>query len=202
MPRRTRAGASEKVRVRWPRWMQRETAAAYTDLPLRTFDIFVRRGFLPLPRRLGTHLLWLRDELDGTAGRDQPEHVDPYDEGIRRAFKLMEAERRACEIRLRAERKAGSLSAQLDKHQGARNDLTSSHPSGKLETLRKAGVSETQARRWEQLAAVPDEQFEAALVAPSKPSTASIIGKKQDPMDPRALWLWGRLRDFEREGQA
>jgi hypothetical protein len=75
-----------------------------------------------------------------------------------------EAERRACEIRLRAERKAGAISAKLEKAQGKRADRLppTMGRSSKADQLRKAGVSPKQAEQWEKLAAVPTEQFNAA----------------------------------------
>ena len=129
-------------------------------------------------------------------------------EAYARQAKNTEAERRACEIRLRAERKAGQLLADMEKAKGnagpgrgkaggavgpAFNDAPA---------LRDIGISKSQSSRWQQLAAVPEAQFEAALAAPEKPSTSGIIRPppKQEPMDPKALWLWGRLRDFERDG--
>jgi hypothetical protein len=54
--------------------------------------------------------------------------------------------------------------------------------------------------------AIPQEKFEEALRDPVlRPTTAGIIAraaepKKISPADPRALWIWGRLKDFEREG--
>ena len=116
-----------------------------------------------------------------------------------------EAERRACEIRLRAERKAGRLLSQMEKAKGARGSGSNQHRVRSRDetapTLSEIGVSKSQSSRWQRLAAVSEEEFEAALAAPEKPSTSGIIGKpKQEPMDPQALWLWGRLRDFEREG--
>jgi len=115
-----------------------------------------------------------------------------------------EAERRACEIRLRAERKLGKLLRDVDRTQGQRTDREiSSRIATKSfrDHLEEHGISKDQAYCWQQLAAVPDAQFESALAAPEKPSRSGIIGPrlKVDPMDPRALWLWGRLRDFERE---
>jgi hypothetical protein len=120
--------------------------------------------------------------------------------------KNTEAERRACEIRLRAERKAGQLLASMAKAKGARGN-----PNGRgapivpsegarPQTLSELGITHDQSSKWQQLAAVPEQEFESALAAPEKPSTNGIIGKKPEPMNPRALWLWGRLRDFERDG--
>ncbi len=44
--------------------------------------------------------------------------------------KNTEAERRACEIRLRAERKAGKLAAKLERTQGKRTDIITSAQRG------------------------------------------------------------------------
>ena len=54
-------------------------------------------------------------------------------------------------------------------------------------------------RRPGQYHPVPEEDFESALAGPEKPSTSGIIAPKKEPMDPDALWLWGRLRDFEKK---
>jgi hypothetical protein len=123
-----------------------------------------------------------------------------------RQAKNIDAEWRACEIRLRAERKAGQLSKRLERAQGARTDLELSPAVGRSPTkqdqLTAAGVSMRQTERWEKLAEVPEEQFEAALAGPDKPTTNGIIAASEKPTkrDERALWLWGRLQDFERDG--
>lgn len=119
-----------------------------------------------------------------------------------------ENELRACQIRLRAERKAGRLSKQLDKTPGARTDReplgTAPRGSTKREVLEAAGITTDQAKRWEKLADVPDDQFEAALAGPEKPTTTGIIEaakpKTITPVSRDALWLWGRLNDFRRDG--
>jgi len=93
----------------------------------------------------------------------------------------------------------------MEKAKGGRPEKNSP-PRGEsfyATAKRDNGISKKQAERWQQLAQVPEEDFEAALTAPEKPSTTGIIAEhkpKQEPMDPKALWLWGRLRDFEREG--
>lgn len=113
-----------------------------------------------------------------------------------------EAERRACMVRLRAERKAGELLKQIDRAgRGRPSDKTSAGP-----TLSELGVSRDQSSNWQQLADVPQEQFDAALDGEDKPSTAGIIAATTPPkpevipVGKDALWLWGRLRDFERDG--
>ena len=89
--------------------------------------------------------------------------------------KNTEAERRACEIRLRAERRAGQLLSEMEKSAGARGN-----PNGRgapivrsrdetTQTLADLGISKNQSSKWQQLARVPDQQFEAA------PATKSLV---------------------------
>jgi hypothetical protein len=122
----------------------------------------------------------------------------------------MEAERRACEIRLRSERKAGALLKAMAKAKGAAQPgigRAGGTPSGGPRTLSELGVSYDQASQWQKLADVPEEQFEQALSDPNRmPTTAGIIATgaapepEVVPVSPHALWLWGRLFDFERDG--
>lgn len=124
-----------------------------------------------------------------------------------------EAERRACEIRLRAERRTGELDKQREKARGAAEPGTNrgatrlNGGTGSPPTLRDLGISKRQAHDWRKLADVPEEQFEAALADPTQmPTTAGIIRQHTEPNPERiavsaqALWLWGRLKDFYREG--
>ena len=128
-------------------------------------------------------------------------------EAYSRQARNTENERRACEIRLRAERKAGELLSKSEKAKGARGIGSNQHQvrshSETTPTLESLGISKTQSHRWQQLAAVPQKQFEAALAGPEKPTTNGILAnghERRPAMDPSALWLWGRLRDFERDG--
>jgi hypothetical protein len=122
----------------------------------------------------------------------------------------VEAERQCCEIRLRAERKAGELLAKTQKAKGARGNprgrgariVQSDGPTA--QTLSGLGITRDQSSQWQRLAAVPEPQFEAALAGPGRPTTNGIITAafppKPKPVSSEALWLWGRLRDFERDG--
>lgn len=119
--------------------------------------------------------------------------------------KNTEAERRACEIRLRAERKAGELLARREKAKAAPGNQYTGPVERRdgSKTLTDLGVTRDQSSRWQQLAKVPAEDFEAALRGEQKPSTAGIIATarpepRRDAVDEDALWLWGRLLDFER----
>jgi hypothetical protein len=110
----------------------------------------------------------------------------------------IEAEQQACRIRLRAERRSGELLAET-KHLGRPQKVS---PRATLSDL---SISRDQSSDWQKMAEVPEEEFEAAL-AGEKPSTAGIVAladparKRATPVDHEALYLWGRLSDFERHG--
>jgi hypothetical protein len=128
--------------------------------------------------------------------RDKARAIEVYS----RQAKNTEAERQACEIRLRAERKWG----QLRESEVAPRGRQQMSDDATFKTLPDLGVSRDQSSQWQKLAAISDEDFEQALSGPDRPTTNGIITAhsepRQSPVDPRALWLWGRLLDFEREG--
>ena len=120
----------------------------------------------------------------------------------------MQAETQACEIRLRAERRCGQLLKNRDMATGTLKlgtELPQSHVAT-TETLSDLGIK-TQSSRWQKLAAYPrsrlrsdvcqqhQEAHHRLIAAHAPKSTAPVI-----PVDPLALWLWGRLLDFERMG--
>ena len=134
-----------------------------------------------------------------------------------RQARNVDAERKACEIRLRAERKVGQITRKMEKSKGGRpaKETRGAAPSvsktggaaprvSKKAQLRAAGVTVDQAKQWERLAAVPDALFEGALISAEMPTTVGIITAtaepKQNPVADDALWLWGRLKDFDRDG--
>ena len=131
--------------------------------------------------------------------RDKARAIEVY----ARQAKNTEAERQACEIRLRAERKWGQLRDTEVLPQG-RPEKTSDDTRISRRSLEDMGVSYDQSSQWQKLAAIPDDEFEAALSGPDKPTTNGILSAHSEPkqgqVDKRALWLWGRLLDFEREG--
>jgi hypothetical protein len=87
----------------------------------------------------------------------------------------------ATEIRMRAERRAGELLAEMDKNKGARG---AGPGRGKkavaardrlLDTTPKLsdlGVSKTQSSRWQRFAALDDETFETRVIAEKKRHSA------------------------------
>jgi predicted DNA-binding transcriptional regulator AlpA len=50
--------------ARWPFGMNRATAAEYAGFSAGHFDKMVADGRMPAPRREGSRLVWLRDELE------------------------------------------------------------------------------------------------------------------------------------------
>ena len=117
----------------------------------------------------------------------------------------VDAERQATEIRLRAERRTGQLLAERDKAKPGPAPADRSQRATDPLPLSGIGISKTQSSRWQKMADIPSPVFEAALKAPGRATTGGIIAAhapppKVSPVDPRALWLWGRLQDFEREG--
>lgn len=126
----------------------------------------------------------------------------------------LDAERKCCEVRIRAERRAGELLKEM-KVSGQRT--TGHAPLKKVEspdtipptTLKDLSITPDQSSKWQQLADVPEAEFERAVSGdgPIKPTTDGIINesKPREPIvapriDPDALWLWGRLREIEERG--
>jgi hypothetical protein len=72
----------------------------------------------------------------------------------------IEAERRAVQIRLRAERKAGQLLKEMEKAKASRGNqytgkVDRSDDTTGPKTLRELGISKDQSSQWQKLAAVP-----------------------------------------------
>lgn len=117
----------------------------------------------------------------------------------------VDAERKASEVRLRAERRAGELMGAMQKAKGGDPSVAAATVAGASqykEALTSAGINERTARRWQELAAVPKKTFEDALRDPEKKPTTTGILKAVNgtaKMDNDSLWIWGRIRDFERE---
>jgi len=138
-------------------------------------------------------------------------------EAYAKQAKNTEAERKAADIRLRAERRCGQLLRELARAEaGARRNpngrrgkkpgsaAVTQAPSPYASALSETGISRQTASRYQSLAEIPEKDFERALADPKqKPSTRRLISRKQTEtpqIDDDVLWLWGRCRDFERRG--
>jgi hypothetical protein len=118
-------------------------------------------------------------------------------EAAARMMKNTEAECRACEIRLRAERKYGQVDAEINREtKGGR---------GK-KALARQTVARVKAHQCRELSKASQEDFDKALKEANKATIKGIIEatkKREKPgltVDKRAVWLWGRLKEFERNG--
>lgn len=135
-----------------------------------------------------------------------------------------EAEDRCYQIRRRAERRLGELMAEQKKTVGSATGNQHTRPLGVPTTpsarpsLAEAGIDKNLAKDARALASVPETKFEAAFASGGRPSIAEITGKPKPqptasaeahaPKKPAertadstmALWLWGRVLDFERNG--
>lgn len=145
-----------------------------------------------------------------------------------------DAERKAADIRLRAERRAGELLKDLARGQPGRPEIAArvagiksaspTPPTGstaisvvashmRLESpqqvspyraaLTQSKIPERTAQRWQDLAKIPEKDFEAALADPaSMPTTTKLIQQIRDPVphiNDSSLTLWGIAWGFERE---
>jgi len=89
----------------------------------------------------------------------------------------------AIEIRLRAERKAGEMLAQMDKNPGTRPSKedggTMREPPSGVSTLASLGIDKKQSSNWQKVASIPDKQFLEGTfsihVQPSGGSSFSLI---------------------------
>ncbi len=137
-----------------------------------------------------------------------------------RQARNFEAEREAANVRLRAERRAGELLKDLARADapnpegigGKTKKVVTSHAATQqspyAEALETHGITRQTAHRYQALAAVPEKVFEEALAGPEKPTAVRVMARAKvreaaDPvpaMTDKALWLWGRLRDFENKG--
>jgi len=130
-------------------------------------------------------------------------------EACARIAQNTDAERRAAEIRMRAERKAGQLLAATPKAKGAREPGTqrgtTPRHEGRASTLKELGISEKQSSQWQKLGAMPQEDFDIAIGASVKPPSTngvinSVAPKKKFEVSADALELWGKLMSFDRDG--
>jgi hypothetical protein len=87
----------------------------------------------------------------------------------------------ATEIRMRAERRAGELLAEMEKNKGAQGNpggrgakVVRSHDATAHPKLSDLGVSKTQSSRWQRFAALDAETFESRVIAARKKALSGL----------------------------
>jgi DNA methylase len=92
--------------------------------------------------------------------RDKAEALRLY---LKQAGESLEIQNVVAEIKLRAERRAGEILAEMER-QGRGGDRGNQHLAkshdGTLPTLAEIGISRKQSSRWQQIAAIPETVFE------------------------------------------
>ena len=92
--------------------------------------------------------------------------------------KNLDAERRAAEIRVRAERKCGELLAEQPKAKGGNPNLSNGTTGCDTPTLTSLGITRDQSSQWQKLAAVPHSQFEEAIAEQEIPTSTGVLNHR------------------------
>jgi len=117
------------------------------------------------------------DEVKGI--RDKAEALRAYH---RQIGSSLEMQNQCAEIKIRAERRAGELLKERDLHAGRpskewSHDATISRPVG---TLPELGITRDESSRWQRIASVPEDRFEAHIAEAKghhkELTTASVLG--------------------------
>lgn len=116
----------------------------------------------------------------------------------------LEAEMRAMEIRIRAERRAGQLLKEM-KDAGQRQKPGDTRPDSnpELPSLADMGISKKQSSDWQKMAEIPEEEFEKTFATGELATTKGLVRKaepkkkaKRNKQRKYALAIWSRLRDL------
>ena len=119
-------------------------------------------------------------------------------------------ERDAAIARVRAERKCGALLRDMAKAKGNQNTGEfggrNTLPPKQEKTLSEMGVTKDQSSKWQKLAEFPEDVFETVIGDQGMKVSGNQILETANPnkepskkIDVAALWVWGRLRDMEKD---
>lgn len=97
------------------------------------------------------------DEAKGI--RDKAEALRIY---AKQSGQSLEVQNKCAEIKLRAERRAGVILAEMEKNKGARGKGVRFRDES-APTLADLGISQVQSHRWQKIAGIPHRDFEAFL---------------------------------------
>ncbi len=110
--------------------------------------------------------------------------------------------------RVRAERKCGELLREMEMAKAGRpnKSVQQDDQLDKPKTVSEMGITKDQSSKWQQLAKIPETEFEKAVNTPgAKPSTNHIVKKSGvreeiNALDRLSLKSWGVLIQMERDG--
>ena len=102
--------------------------------------------------------------------------AEAYRYALRQAKESPEVIRKAEEIKLRAERRAGELLGETVNHGGDRKTESRSNDT----TLNDIGVTKDQSSKWQKIASIPEEKFENFLSVQKELSTSGILNFKKN----------------------
>lgn len=86
--------------------------------------------------------------------RDKAEAMRAYTKQVGDSHEM---QNQCAEIKLRAERRAGEMLGEMEKHKGGRPSENQSHDATSLSNL---GITKSQSSRWQQVASLPEKDFE------------------------------------------
>jgi N6-adenosine-specific RNA methylase IME4 len=101
------------------------------------------------------------------------DHAEAVRYAAKRAGIASEISRDAAEIKLLAERGAGTLLAKMEKHKGGRPNKTGNVVLPV--SLDEIGIDKMRSSRWQQIASVPQAAFDAYLAGAVEPTSAGIL---------------------------
>lgn len=114
-----------------------------------------------------------------------------------------EMEHQAARARVRAERRAGELLQGMEKNKGGWESCSDTGVEQDALTIPEMGLTHKQSSKWQQLANVPEGEFEEAITeTASAPSAHGILASRKKEKNKRintdCLYLWGRLVAIEK----
>lgn len=118
--------------------------------------------------------------------RDKAQALKVY---AQQARESLEVQNNIAEIKIRAERRIGEFSRELETHERIRTDLTANHDGEQIQTktqvLKDVGIDIAHASRYEAIASIPEEKFESEIIkkkeAKEELTTASMLRLAKEP---------------------
>jgi len=126
--------------------------------------------------------------------------AEAYRYALKQAKESPEVIRKAEEIKLRAERRAGELLKETPKAKGGQPYQSTGNKVQPVETstLEEIGITKNQSSKWQKIASIPEEKFENFLSVQKELSTSGII--KEIRKEERKAAVEKQIKEIE-EGE-